>query len=103
MRIDRTDKPPAAVVFEGDRPLLRGSLPDALRAAILQGLSDAPALFATVLGLRAPKRPYERVEVTLTSGSDTQGEAVSLGPGVLRLVVGERTTPDDAARIARHE
>src|SRR5439155_22779616 len=114
----RTDRPETATAgsqaagfrgfFEEDRPLVRlvpgeGRMPEGLQAAVLQGLSDAPALFVKVLGLRPPQRPYQRVEVTLAPGSDTQGEAVSLGPGVLRLVVGEETTSDDAARIARHE
>src|SRR5205085_9185369 len=78
-------------------------LPPGLTAAVLQGLAQAPRRFAEVLGLRPPRRPYDRVEVSLDTGESTQGEAVPVGLGCIRLVVGEGTTPEDASRIALHE
>src|SRR5437870_1739613 len=71
-------------------------LPDGVTAAVLQGLAEAPVLFAQVLGLRPPPRPYDRVEVAIGPGDATQGEAVAVGLGSIRLVVGEQTTPQDA-------
>ncbi len=96
------------LLFEGEAPLLRmlpgeRSLPAALPAAVLQGLADAPRLLSEALHLRAPARPYDRVEVTFGAGESTHGEALSVGQGSIRLALGERTPPDEAARIARHE
>jgi hypothetical protein len=114
MRSDRPEEPTAAqcggfrVVFEDGQPLVRPvpgdrQLAPGVTAAVLQGLAEAPELFAKVLGLRPPQRPYDRVEVAVDTGELTQGEAVSVGLGVIRLAVGEKTTPEDARRIARHE
>src|SRR5207248_1270524 len=71
--------------------------------AVLQGLSDAPALLASALSLLPPPRPYDRVEVALHSGEHTRGEAMSVGAGCIRLSLGEGTSAGEAAGIARHE
>src|SRR5690348_8159240 len=96
------------LLFEDGPPLLRllpgeRSLPKALPEAVLQGLSDAPRLLLGALRLRPPPRPYDRVEVALGAGESTHGEALCVGEGFIRLSLGERTPPDEAARIARHE
>jgi hypothetical protein len=96
------------IAFDGDRPLLRllpgerrmaSGMPD----AVLQGLSDAPALLASALSLLPPPRPYDRVEVALHPGERTRGEAMSVGAGCIRLSLGEGTSAGEAAGIARHE
>ena len=96
------------VAFEGDEAVVRLvpgelSLPAGAAPAVLQGLREAPLLLASVLGLRAPRRPYDRVEVSLSTGGLTQGEALGLGVGSIRLLLGEDSLAEDAARIARHE
>ncbi|HET9752262.1 MAG TPA: hypothetical protein VFP52_04855, partial [Myxococcales bacterium] len=96
------------LLFEDGAPLLRllpgeRSLPGGLPEAVLQGLSDAPRLLAGALRMLPPARPYDRVEVALGPGESTHGEALFLGEGSIRLSLGERTPPDEAARIARHE
>jgi hypothetical protein len=93
------------VVFEDAQPLVRllpgeRELSDGVTAAVLQGLAEAPVLFEKTLGLRSPRRPYDRVEVSLREGNLTQGEA---GPGGIRLALGEGVAREDVARIARHE
>ncbi len=85
-------------LIPGERQLQPG-----LAEAVLEGLSDAPRLLGEVLRMVPPPRPYDRVEVSLGTGEATHGEALSIGPGSIRLALGERTAPDDAARIARHE
>jgi hypothetical protein len=96
------------VLFEDGAPLLRlvpgeRELREGLTAAVLQGLSQAPALLEKVLQLRPPLRPYDRAEITLGPDALAQGEALSVGPGCIRLVLGESTSLEDAGRIARHE
>lgn len=96
------------VAFDGDDAVVRLlpgalSLPDGAASAVLQGLREAPRLLANALSLRAPRRPYDRVEVLLTPGELTQGEALSVGIGSIRLLLGEGSRREDAARIARHE
>lgn len=96
------------LLFEDGAPLLRllpgeRSLPRALPDAVLQGLSEAPRLLSDALHLLATPRPYDRVEVALCPGESTHGEAVCAGEGLIRLALGERTPPGEAARIARHE
>src|SRR2546427_729937 len=97
-RVFFEDGQPVVRLVPGDRQLAAG-----MTAAVLQGLAEAPERYANVLGLRTPQRPYDRVEVSLDTGESTQGEAVTVGLGCIRLLVGEKTTPDDTARIARHE
>jgi len=96
------------IAFDGDRPLLRllpgeRRLASGMPDAVLQGLSDAPALLASALSLLPPPRPYDRVEVALHPGEHTRGEAMSLGAGCIRLSLGEGTSAGEAAGIARHE
>jgi hypothetical protein len=96
------------IAFDGDRPLLRllpgeRRLASGMPDAVLQGLSDAPALLASALSLLPPPRPYDRVEVALHSGEHTRGEAMSVGAGCIRLSLGEGTSAGEAAGIARHE
>ncbi|HZX94267.1 MAG TPA: hypothetical protein VFE90_07100 [Myxococcales bacterium] len=96
------------LLFEDGEPLLRllpgeRTLPEGLPAAVLQGLADAPRLLAAALGLVPPPRPYDRVEVSLAAGESTQGEAICVGPGFIRLSVGEATPVEEAERISRHE
>src|SRR5438270_4218108 len=96
------------IAFEGERPLLRllpgdRHLAPGMPDAVLQGLSDAPALLASALSLLPPPRPYDRVEVALHPGEHTRGEAMSLGAGCIRLSLGEGTSAGEAAGIARHE
>src|SRR3954469_14451549 len=69
----------------------------------VDALWAAPALLAASLGLRAPQRPWDRVEVSIGSGNRTEGEALSVGSGCIRLALGEETTPADAAALAQHE
>ena len=120
MRIERQEGPASGplgtdatcggfrIAFEGDRPLLRllpgeRRLASGMPDAVLQGLSDAPALLASALSLLPPPRPYDRVEVALHSGEHTRGEAMSVGAGCIRLSLGEGTSAGEAAGIARHE
>jgi len=96
------------VVFEDGQPLVRlvpgeHRLADGVTAAVLQGIAEAPKLFEKALGLRPPHRPYDRVDVVLDTGHLIHGEAIPVGPGCIRLAVGETAAPQDAARIARHE
>jgi hypothetical protein len=96
------------LLFEDGAPLLRllpgeRTLPRALPVAVLQGLSEAPRLLSDALRLAPPPRPYDRVEVALCPGESTHGEAICAGEGSIRLSLGERTPPGEAARIARHE
>ena len=96
------------IAFDGDRPLLRllpgeRRLASGMPDAVLQGLSDAPALLASALSLLPPPRPYDRVEVALHAGEHTRGEAMSVGAGCIRLSLGEGTSAGEAAGIARHE
>jgi len=119
VRIERQESPaglPATdatcggfrIAFDGDRPSLRllpgeRRLASGMPDAVLQGLSDAPALLASALSLLPPPRPYDRVEVALHSGEHTRGEAMSIGAGCIRLSLGEGTSAGEAAGIARHE
>jgi hypothetical protein len=96
------------VVWLDDRPSVRPLAGERRLAAdvpeaVLGALEEAPALLSAALQLRAPRRPWERVEVTVCSGARTEGEAVSLGSGCIRLSVGEEATAADVAAIARHE
>jgi hypothetical protein len=96
------------IAFEGERPLLRllpgdRHLASGMPEAVLQGLSDAPALLASALSLLPPPRPYDRVEVALHAGEHTRGEAMTVGAGCIRLSLGEGTSAGEAAGIARHE
>src|SRR5437016_3021052 len=79
------------------------AVPEALRRAVLDGLADAPGLLAEALHVAPPRRPYQRVEIALRPGDDTQGEALALGAGSIRLAIGAETSAADARRIARHE
>ncbi|HYY53378.1 MAG TPA: hypothetical protein VE755_10925 [Myxococcales bacterium] len=92
------DDRPSLRPVAGDRHLAAG-VPD----AVLGGLAEAPALLSDALHLRAPRRPWDRVEVAVVPGARTEGEAVSLGAGCIRLSIGEESSPADAAAIARHE
>jgi hypothetical protein len=96
------------VVWLDDRPFVRlvpgnRRLDRAVPPAVVEALSDAHAVLAEALRVRAPARPWERVEVSIVAGSRTEGEALSLGSGCIRLCVGEEAGPEDAAAIARHE
>src|SRR5207253_10561020 len=91
-----------------DRPAVRFTpgerrLAPAIPDAIVEALADAPRLLRDALRVRAPRRPWDRVEVTITPGARTGGEALSLGSGCIRLSIGEGTPAADAAAIARHE
>ncbi|HEY2029896.1 MAG TPA: hypothetical protein VGH20_11885 [Myxococcales bacterium] len=93
---------------DGETPRVRmlpgeRALPPSMTGAVLQGLSEAPRLFSQGLRALAPVRPYDRVEVSLFSGDEVQGEAMGLGSGCIRLSLGERAHPSEVLRIARHE
>jgi len=92
------DDRPSVRTVAGDRRLDPG-VPD----AVLGALAEAPALLSAALQLRAPRRPWDRVEVVVVPGARMEGEAVSLGSGCIRLSIGEESSPADAAAIARHE
>src|SRR5437870_84373 len=79
------------------------AVPEALRHAVLEGLDDAPGLLAEALHVAPPRRPYQRVEIALHPGDGTQGEALVLGAGAIRLTIGAGTSDAEARRIARHE
>src|SRR5258706_5267201 len=79
------------------------AVPEALRRAVLDGLDEAPGLLAEALHVAPARRPYHRVEIALRPGDDTQGEALALGAGSIRLTIGAGTYPIEARRIARHE
>ena len=79
------------------------AVPEALRQAILEGLDDAPVLLADALHVAPPRRPYQRVEIAVHPGDGTQGEALALGAGAIRLTIGAGTSDAEARRIARHE
>jgi len=96
------------VIWLDDRPSVRlipgeRRLAPAIPEAIVEALADAPRLLRDAIRVRAPRRPWERVEVTITPGARTGGEALSLGSGCIRLSIGEETPAADAAAIARHE
>jgi len=82
----------------GDRAVEPG-----LWQAVVDALSEAPDVLADTMGLRAPQRPWDRVEVSIGAGAYAEGEAVSLGSGCIRLAVGQDASPADAAAIAQHE
>ena len=118
MRIDGAAEPLGAdpalrcggffVIWLDDRPSVRfipgeRRLAPAIPDAIVEALADAPRLLRDALRVRAPRRPWDRVEVTITPGARTGGEALSLGSGCIRLSIGEETPAADAAAIARHE
>ena len=92
------DDRPSVRLVSGERRLAAG-IPD----AIVEALADAPRLLREALRVCAPRRPWDRVEVTVTPGARTGGEALSLGSGCIRLSIGEETPAADAAAIARHE
>ncbi len=92
------DGRPSLRVVPGAR-LLSPAIPDAVLAAV----EEAPRLVADALGLNAARRPWDRLEVSVCPGSRTEGEALPLASGCIRLSLGEETTAGDAARIARHE
>src|SRR5258706_2477381 len=79
------------------------AVPEALRRAVLDGLDEAPGLLAEALHVAPPRRPYQRVEIALRPGDDTQGEALALGAGSIRLTIGAGASPAEARGIARHE
>ena len=96
------------VVFDGGAPSIRfvpggRRLSHFLTAAVLRGLSDAPALFEEALRVNGPPRPYDVVEVTLAPGELTHGEASRGGSGCIRLRLGEKASGEGAAAVARHE
>ncbi len=96
------------VAFEGGAAevrLLPGSrvLPEGLAQAVLSGLSLAPQLLAAALGIEPPRRAWDRLEVKLHDGDGTEGEALALGKGLIRLGLGEAVPLPEAERIARHE
>ncbi len=96
------------IVWLDDRPSLRAlpgdrRLEPGVSQAVLDALSEAPRVLSEALRLRVPHRPWDRVEVSIGSGTRTEGEALSLGSGCIRLTVGELTSATDAAGIARHE
>lgn len=90
--------PPGAIELSFDE-----GASDTLRQAVLEGLAEAPALLSDALQMAPPRRPYQRVELALRPGAGTQGEAVAVGPGSIRLLLGRETRGEDARRIARHE
>src|SRR4051812_23774932 len=79
------------------------TVPDAIRRAVLAGLEDAPTLLARALHVVPPRRPYNRVEIALRPGDGTQGEALALGAGSIRLTIGSGASAAEAGGIARHE
>src|SRR5262249_52954741 len=79
----------------GDRTLLPG-----LSQAVVDALAEAPDVLRDALRLRAPQQPWDRVEVSIGPGGRTEGEAVSLGSGCIRLAIGQEASPEDAAGIA---
>jgi hypothetical protein len=79
------------------------AVPEALQRAVLAGLDDAPGLLARALHVAAPRRPYQRVEIALRPGDGTQGEALALGAGSIRLTIGSGASALEARGIARHE
>src|SRR5260370_31668119 len=89
-----------AVVHDwpGERRLAHG-----MSDAVVQGLLEAPRLVSQALHLKAPRRPYERIEVALVPGALTLGEALPVGAGCIRLSLGESARPEEGTRIARHE
>lgn len=92
------DDRPSVRLIPGER-LLSPGLPDAVLAA----LDEAPRLIADAVGACAPRRPWDRLEVSLRPGAPVEGEALPLGSGCIRVAIGEGTSPADAARIAQHE
>jgi len=82
----------------GDRQLQTG-----VSQAVVDALAEAPDVLSDTLGLRATQQPWGRVEVSIGPGGMTEGEALSLGSGCIRLAVGQESTPADAAAIAQHE
>jgi hypothetical protein len=92
------DDRPSARLIPGDR-LLAPGIPDAVIAA----LEEAPRLLFQALGAGAPRRPWDRVEISVRPGARVEGEALPLGPGCIRLAIGEETSASAAAAIARHE
>lgn len=84
--------------WPGERRLAHG-----ISEAVVQGLLEAPRLVSQALHLKAPRRPYERVEVALAEGASTSGEALPVGSGCIRLSLGESARPEEGTRIARHE
>jgi len=68
------DDRPSVRLVSGERRLAAG-IPD----AIVEALADAPRLLREALRVCAPRRPWDRVEVTVTPGARTGGEALSLG------------------------
>lgn len=70
---------------------------------MLEGLTEAPVLLSEFLGVAAPRRPYQHVEIALAPGALTHGEALAVGPGSIRLVIGAQASPAEARAIARHE
>ncbi len=108
MRVDHPRCGGFFVVWLDDRPSVRlvpgnRRLDPEVPKAVVDALSAAPAVLSEALHVRAPVRPWERVEVSIAAGSRTEGEALSLGSGCIRLSVGEEAGPEDAAAIARHE
>ena len=89
---------PEVRLVPGDR-----ALPEGLTQAVLSGLEQAPRLLADALGLLPPRRAWDRVEVKLHEGDRTEGEALVLGKGLIRLALGEAAPLREAERIARHE
>ena len=96
-----------AVWLDG-RPSLRfmpgeRRLSPAIPEAVLSALAAAPPLVEEALGVRVLRRPWDRLEVSVRPGARTEGEALPLGSGCIRLGVGEESSAADAAGIARHE
>ena len=96
------------IAFDGDAPdvsFLPGPrrLQDGLLEAVLHGLARAPELIREALPIEPVTRAWIRVEVTLGRGTLTQGEALPLGDGVIRLTLGEDAPLAEVEQIARHE
>jgi hypothetical protein len=85
-------------LLPGNRPL-----PDGLTRAVLAGLLQAPQLLGDALGVLPPRRAWQRVEVKLQDGDRSEGEALALGEGSIRLSLGEAVPLREAEQIARHE
>lgn len=92
------DDRPSVRLVPGDR-LLAPDVPGAVSAA----LEEAPQLLFQTVGASAPRRPWDRVEISVRPGARVEGEALPLGSGCIRLAIGEETSASAAAGIARHE
>jgi hypothetical protein len=92
------DDRPSVRLIPGERLLAPG-----VPAAVVAALDEAPRLVADAVGACAPRRPWDRVEISLRPGAHVEGEALPVGSGCIRVAIGEETSADGAARIAQHE